>query len=48
MFIHTKRKENTMQIRVSKRGGKIRTWLIGSKKIKIRPSVLHQAMPSGK
>jgi hypothetical protein len=33
MFIHTKkRKENTVQIRVSNRGGKRRTWLIGCKK----------------
>jgi hypothetical protein len=28
MFIHTKRKENTVQLRVSNRGDKRRTWLI--------------------
>jgi hypothetical protein len=37
---HTKRKENAMQIRVSKNGGKRRTWLIGcKKKVKIKDVV---------
>ncbi len=47
MFIHTKRKENTMQIRVSKRGGKRRTWLTGYKEVKRKLPVLHQPLLEG-
>jgi hypothetical protein len=47
MFIHTKRKENKVQIRVSNRGDKRRTWLISCRLKDYRPWLLHQAI-SGK
>jgi hypothetical protein len=42
MFIHTKRKENTVQIRVSNRGDKRRAWLISCKLQKNRSCFIRQ------